>query len=123
MALPANSPDHSQDQQVMLAQVAGSGTLEGETAGPDYRGQQGLPNGVPPPDPSPASLESLQWGSPVLSQEPRREAEQLAAAATLEQPVQSPPMGFGTFSQSNRGGAGSGQQGPEWPRLSAGWAV
>ena len=113
MALPADSADPPTDQQVMLAQPTGPGLLEGEAAGPDYERTQGLPNGVPRPDPSPNSIESLPWGSPQ-AQELGATGER-TARTTLELPISSATANYGTTGTAGRASPGYERQGAEWP--------
>ena len=113
MALPADSADSPTDQQVMLAQPTGPGLLEGEAAGPDYERTQGLPNGVPRPDPSPNSIESLPWGSPQ-AQELGATGER-TARTTLELPISSATASYGTTGTAGRASPGYERQGAEWP--------
>ena len=115
MALPANSEDPPLDQQVMIAQATGPGVLEGEVQGPDYGRSQPMLNGVERPDPSPASLESLQWGSP--SQVVPEAAVPPDTTSTLELPIQRPSSrtaelrGLGQESAA----ATTSQPGQDWP--------
>ena len=116
---PANSEDPMRDQQVMLAQDAGPGILEGEDRGPDYARDQ-MPNGVDRQvrlDPSPISLESLQWGSPVNLQGPVGAPASSAEAATLQLPVPRPTeetSGLEEPGANSRATTSTGGMG-EWP--------
>eukprot|EP00439_Symbiodinium_sp_Y106_P087518 s2_g67.t1 len=115
MALPANSEDPPMDQQVMIAQATGPGVLEGEVQGPDYGRSQPMLNGVERPDPSPASLESLQWGSP--SQVVPEAAVPPDTTSTLELPIQRPSSSTAEFRGLGQESAAAtaSQPGQDWP--------